>query len=151
MSTTDPNRAGRQGDRPGGGMPRPATPMVAVVIAAVAGLLGLLVLKNVKDDSSGGSSNTPKTTVASSTTASDTSVVPTTTIQMIRTGATVIVANASKTDGMAGSLSTDLKTRGYTMGKPVTATVVQDTTQILARWVTLPLRRWRGRSSWRWA
>jgi hypothetical protein len=114
-------------------MPRPATPIVAVVIAAVAGLLGLLVLKNVKDDSSGGSSNTPKTTVAPSTTAPDSSALPTTTVQMIRTGATVIVANASKIDGMAGALSNDLKTRGYTMGKPVTSTVVQDTTQILAK------------------
>ena len=52
MSTTDPSRTGRTGDRPGGGMPRPATPVVAVIIAAVAGLLGLLILRDVTNDSS---------------------------------------------------------------------------------------------------
>lgn len=136
MSTTDPNQTGRPGGRPaGGGMPRPATPMVAVIIAVVAGLLGLLILKNVKDDgsSSGGSSKPAKTTTAPTTDPSQTTEPPTTQPVLIRTGATVLVANASGQDGMAGQLTTELTTRGYVTAKAVTSTVKQDVTTILAK------------------
>lgn len=135
MSTTDPNQTGRSGGRPaGGGMPRPATPMVAVVIAVVAGLLGLLILKNVKDDgSSSGGTKPPKTTAAQTTEPGQTTVPETTAPVLIRTGATVLVANASGQDGMAGQLTTELTTRGYVTTKAVTSTVKQDLTQILAK------------------
>ena len=134
MSTTDPNRTGRT-ERPGGGTPRPSTPVVAIIIAAVAGLLGLLILRNVKDGSSGASA---KTTTTSTTTTPSTSLfdttIPGTTVPIIqRTGATVVVANASAQSGAAGALSSLLKKQGYTMGKAVTAVsgTKLDITQVL--------------------
>ena len=134
MSTTEPSRGGRQPDRPGGGMPRPATPMVAIVIAAVAGLLGLLILKDVKDDGSGGGGSTkPAKTTTPASTIPESTVAPTTTPPLIRQGATVVVANASGIDGAAGNLTTALKTRNYVTGKPVTATVKADATVIMAK------------------
>ena len=132
MSTTDPNRTGRTSDRPGGGMPRPATPVVAVIIAAVAGLLGLLILKDVKDDSSSGSGGqTAETTTTKAGT--PTSAVATTTpvSTIIRTGATVVVANASGKDGAAGTLTDNLKDRGYTTGTATNGTSGKQSTTVI--------------------
>jgi hypothetical protein len=108
--------------------------MVAVVIALVAGIIGLLILKNVKDDegSSSGPDNTskPTTTVGGSTTSG---VTTTSGVLDIRTGATVVVANASSQDGVAGQLSTLLQKRGYKTGDPVNANAKRDTTIILVK------------------
>jgi hypothetical protein len=114
--------------------PRTATPMAAVIIAAVAGLLGLLILRNVKNDGAGSSSPRTTTTVPPLTDAT-TTIPPTTLPPIVRTGATVVVANASGTKGAAGNLTTLLKGRGYTTGKAITATggTQLAVTQVLAR------------------
>lgn len=140
MSMQDPNRPARP--RPGQSAPpsRPATPIIAVVIAAVAGILGLIVLKNVKDD--GGSSSTgPETDTEVTDTTDFTSdstfttepTIETSIANYTRTGAKVVVANASGKKGAAGALTDELTARGYDLGKAFTANsgTLYDATQIL--------------------
>jgi hypothetical protein len=141
MSMQDPNRPPRP--RPGQQAPssRPATPIIAVVIAAVAGLIGLVILRDVKSDSgNAGSGPAPEvsdTTAPTTDTSftSDSSVPDTTMPVLVRTGATVVVSNASGKKGAAGSLTDELKARGYDTGKAFTANsgTLNDTTQVLVQ------------------
>ena len=142
MSMQDPNRPPRP--RPGQSTPssRPATPIIAVVIAAIAGLIGLVILRDVKSDSSNSSNNTAAPEVTDTTDVpldtsltGDTSVPDTTMPVLVRTGATVVVSNASGKKGAAGSLTDELKARGYDTGKAFTANsgTLNDTTQVLVQ------------------
>jgi len=138
MSMQDPNRPARP--RPGQSAPasRPATPIIAVVIAAVAGLIGLIVLRDVKSDAGNTNSDTTEITDTTEptddTTFTDDSSVPDVTLPvLVRTGAVVVVSNASGKKGAAGALTDELKARGYDAGKAFTANsgTLNDTTQVL--------------------
>ena len=138
MSMQDPNRPARP--RPGQSAPasRPATPIIAVVIAAVAGLIGLIVLRDVKSDAGNTNSDTTEITDTTEptddTTFTDDSSVPDVTRPVrVRTGAIVVVSNASGKKGAAGALTDELKARGYDAGKAFTANsgTLNDTTQVL--------------------
>ena len=138
MSMQDPNRPARP--RPGQSAPasRPATPIIAVVIAAVAGLIGLIVLRDVKSDAGNTNSDTTEITDTTEptddTTFTDDSSVPDVTLPvLVRTGAIVVVSNASGKKGAAGALTDELKARGYDAGKAFTANsgTLNDTTQVL--------------------
>lgn len=138
MSMQDPNRPARP--RPGQSAPasRPATPIIAVVIAAVAGLIGLIVLRDVKSDAGNTNSDpteiTDTTEPTDDTTFTDDSSVPDVTLPvLVRTGAMVVVSNASGKKGAAGALTDELKARGYDAGKAFTANsgTLNDTTQVL--------------------
>ena len=138
MSMQDPNRPARP--RPGQSAPasRPATPIIAVVIAAVAGLIGLIVLRDVKSDAGNTNSDTTEITDTTDptddTTFTDDSSVPDVTLPvLVRTGAIVVVSNASGKKGAAGALTDELKARGYDAGKAFTANsgTLNDTTQVL--------------------
>jgi len=138
MSMQDPNRPARP--RPGQSAPasRPATPIIAVVIAAVAGLIGLIVLRDVKSDAGNTNSDTTEITDTTEptddTTFTDDSSVPDVTLPvLVRTGAMVVVSNASGKKGAAGALTDELKARGYDAGKAFTANsgTLNDTTQVL--------------------
>ena len=141
MSMQDPNRPPRP--RPGQAAPasRPATPIVAVVIAAIAGLIGLVILRDVKSDSGntndGASPEVTDTTepTSDSTFTDDTIPTETTMPVLVRTGATVVVSNASGKKGAAGALTDELKARGYDTGKAFTANsgTLNDTTQVLVQ------------------
>ena len=122
MSMQDPNRPARP--RPGQSAPasRPATPIIAVVIAAVAGLIGLIVLRDVKSDAGNTNSDTTEITDTTEptddTTFTDDSSVPDVTLPvLVRTGAIVVVSNASGKKGAAGALTDELKARGYDAGR----------------------------------
>ena len=139
MSMQDPNRPARP--RPGQAAPagRPATPIVAIVIAAIAGLVGLVILRDVKNDSGAGPADNieiPDTTepITDDTSVPGDSTVDTTLPVLTRTGATVVVANASAKKGAAGALTDELKARGYDAAKAFTANsgTLNDITQVLA-------------------
>lgn len=141
MSMQDPNRPPRP--RPGQAAPasRPATPIIAVVIAAIAGLIGLVILRDVKSDSGntndGASPEVTDTTEPTSDSTFTDETIPTeaTMPVLVRTGATVVVSNASGKKGAAGALTDELKARGYDTGKAFTANsgTLNDTTQVLVQ------------------
>ena len=83
---------------------------MSIVIAAVALLLGFVILRDIQsnDGSSGGDPTTTETTVAD-TLAPDV----TTTSTILLTAFKVQVANASKVAGSAGQLTVELQGRGY--------------------------------------
>ncbi|MEO8163597.1 MAG: LytR C-terminal domain-containing protein [Ilumatobacteraceae bacterium] len=98
--------------------PRRTTPSIpssvnstmSIVIAAVALLLGFVILRDIQSNS-GSASGDPVTT---ETTVADT-LVPevTTTTTILLTAFKVQVANASKVAGSAGQLTVELQGRGY--------------------------------------
>jgi hypothetical protein len=99
-----------------------------VLVVVIAALLGILILKNGFDSSAsvntGGSGATTTTAAATSTT------IATTTTTVNKASFTVLVANASGTQGAAGRLSDKMKADGFTMAAPVTATGKSDTTKV---------------------
>jgi hypothetical protein len=99
-----------------------------VLVVVIAALLGILILKNGFDSSAsvdtGGSGATTTTATATSTT------IATTTTTVNKASFTVLVANASGTQGAAGRLSEKMQTDGFTMAQPVTATAKSDTTKV---------------------
>ena len=85
---------------------------MSIVVAAVAVLLGFLILLDIGGDS--GSLSTPSDEAPTETIATDTAPAETvtpTTLQL--TAFKVQVANASKASGSAGELTTQLQGRGF--------------------------------------
>ncbi len=98
-----------------------------VLVVIVAALLGVLILKNIDSSASvdtGGSTST--TTAAAATT----TTIATTTTTVNKASFTVLVANASGTQGAAGRLTEKMQTDGFTVAQPVTATTKVDTTAV---------------------
>ncbi|MEO8364460.1 MAG: LytR C-terminal domain-containing protein [Ilumatobacteraceae bacterium] len=91
-------------------VPSSVNSTMSIVIAAVALLLGFVILRDIQSnsDSSSGDPNTTETTVGDT--------VPTdatTTTTILLTAFKVQVANASKVAGSAGQLTVELQGRGY--------------------------------------
>ena len=85
---------------------------MSIVVAAVAVLLGFLILRDLGGDS--GSTSMPVDVAPTETIATDTmpaEIVTPTTLQL--TAFKVQVANASKVSGSAGELTTQLQGRGF--------------------------------------
>ena len=99
---------------------------ISIVVAVVAVILGFVILKNITDDNkspSSGPNGTTSTTVdptASTTTTAAINVTPTT-LPLVLTGATVIVANASGVAQTAAQFSKSLGQVGFTMATPTNA------------------------------
>ena len=98
----------------------------------------IIKLKNVKSDAGNTNSDTTEITDTTEptddTTFTDDSSVPDVTLPvLVRTGAIVVVSNASGKKGAAGALTDELKARGYDAGKAFTANsgTLNDTTQVL--------------------
>ncbi len=91
-------------------VPSSVNSTMSIVIAAVALLLGFVILRDIQSnsDSSSGDPSTTETTVADTL---PTDVTTTTTILL--TAFKVQVANASKVAGSAGQLTVELQGRGY--------------------------------------
>jgi hypothetical protein len=99
-----------------------------VLVVVIAALLGILILKNGFDSSAsvntGGSASTTTAPAATSTT------IATTTTTVNKASFTVLIANASGTQGAAGRLTEKMQADGFTMAQPVTATGKADTTKV---------------------
>ena len=92
---------------------------VALVITAIALVLGFLILRKMNDESSssggngGGTEQTTTTALDPSATTSSVVVTTTTEPPLVTTGTKVQVANCSTVDGAAGKLTTALSGTGF--------------------------------------
>ena len=85
---------------------------MSIVVAAVAVLLGFLILRDIGGDS--GSLSTPSDEAPTETIATDTAPAETVTPSTLQlTAFKVQVANASRVSGSAGELTTQLQGRGF--------------------------------------
>jgi predicted permease len=109
---------------------------VAIVVTVIALVLGFLILRNINDDdsdSSGGSGaatcvdTTPDSGLTTTTVGSTT----TTTTPLVTEGSSVLVANCSTQNGVAGQMSTALASVGFTMAEPTNGTVKLATSKVL--------------------
>ena len=115
--------AGRTPRSTAGGAPMGST--VAIVVTAVAVILGFLILKKVNDDGDGGSTTpgTTSTTVDPNNTTSTIDLNTTTSAPVLqKTGTKVQVANAASITGVAKQMSTALATDGFDMADPTNST-----------------------------
>lgn len=102
---------------------------IAIVVTAVAVVLGFLILRQINDDGSsdGGGAGTESTlapTTSLDPNASTTIAFTTTTAQqLVTTGTKVQVANASNASGTARQMSTALAGKGFDMAEATNSTV----------------------------
>lgn len=95
---------------------------LGVIVAAIAVLLGFLILRDLDRDQgssappSGGTEAPVETTLPLATTAA-----PTTSTTLVTTGFKVMVANASGVGGSAGQMTTALQSRGFVVVDAVNA------------------------------
>lgn len=102
-----------------GGMSVSST--LSIIVAAIAVLLGFLVLRDLDRDRGGSSTPSPGTEAPIDSTAAPTTAAPTTTTSLVTTGFKVIVANASGVGGSAGQMTTALQSRGFVACEPLNA------------------------------
>lgn len=115
--------AGRTPRSTSGGAPMGST--VAIVVTAVAVILGFLILRQVNDS---GDSTTPGVVTSSTVDPSGTTTsialnTTTTTLPLVKTGTKVQVANASGASGVARQMTTALSAEGFEMADPTNATL----------------------------
>lgn len=130
------DNAGRTG-RTNGSAPMGTT--VAIVVTAIALVLGFLILRKVNDND--GSSGTLKpnetsgvttaTTIDPGATTAPTLPPETTLPALVTTGTKVQVANASTANGAAGAMSTAIQVKGFEVAEPVNGSEKVDKTKVL--------------------
>jgi len=121
MSNDNASRPGRTN----GAAPMGST--VAIVVTAVALILGFLILRKVNDGDTavskpGDTSAAVTSTVAGAGTTQPV-IVTTSTAPLVTTGTKVQVANASTQNKVAAQMSDVLATKGFLMAEAVSATV----------------------------
>lgn len=98
-----------------------------IILALIAVVLGVIILRSIGDsggESAGGSVATTTTEPeAGPTETSEPEVTQPTVPPLVFEGATVVVANANRVNGSAGSMSRDLDAAGFTMAGAVNAAV----------------------------
>ena len=121
MNTEDANEStGRSGRSGANGVSVSTT--LSVIVAAIAVLLGFLILRDVNRDRYDVSA--PITTEATIVDPSgEVTVAPTETTTLPRTGFKILVANASGVTGSAGQMSTALQSEQFIVSQPVNADV----------------------------
>ena len=102
----------------GGGVSVSTT--LSVIVAAIAVLLGFLILKDLNRDNGGTSVPTETEAPSDSTLATETTI-PTETTTLPRTGFKVLVANASGVTGSAGQMTTALRAESFIVSEPTNA------------------------------
>ena len=108
MNTEDANESTGRGGR-GGANGVSVSTTLSVIVAAIAVLLGFLILRDVNRDRDDVSA--PITTEAAIVDPSgEVTVAPTETTTLPRSGFKVLVANASGVTGSAGQMSTAVRT-----------------------------------------
>lgn len=116
--------AGRTPRSTSGGAPMGST--VAIVVTAVAVILGFLILRQVNDSGDGGSATPGSTSTTIDPAGTTTSIAlntTTTTLPLVKTGTLVQVANASGVSGVAKQMTTALEAEGFEMATATNATV----------------------------
>jgi len=125
LAEGEPERGTRRSSRVGdSGSPVGST--LSIVLAVIAVIAGFLILRAITDDDDGDAGgigtedtgSTPGTATGAGDGATTTSAATSTTQAEVRTGAVVVVANASGVQGSATAMSTALEGAGYTMGEP---------------------------------
>lgn len=130
MSNEQPSRPRRSGSS--------ASPMgstLAIVIAIAAVVVGFLILKNIRDnnnDNNSAATTAPTSTINPSSTTQPVFTNPPVTQPAgpVRDGATVLVANSSHQNKVAGQLTTALKGIGYTTIDPANGSTKEALTRI---------------------
>ncbi len=119
MSNDQASNEGRGGRAAGNGVSVSTT--LSVIVAAIAVLLGFLILRDVNRDR--GDTNAPDQTDETTTMPIDPSgsTIPTDTTTLPRTGFKVMVANASGVTGSAGQMSTALQAQQFIVTQPTNA------------------------------
>lgn len=121
MNTEDANESTGRGGRSGANGVSVSTTL-SVIVAAIAVLLGFLILRDVNRDRDDVSA--PITTEATIVDPSgEVTVAPTETTTLPRTGFKILVANASGVTGSAGQMSTALQSEQFIVSQPVNADV----------------------------
>lgn len=129
------DNAGHRG-RTNGSAPMGST--VAIIVTAIALVLGFLILRKVNDSSSS-STGTVKpndsaivaTTLDPTVTAAALVTTPPTTPPLVTTGTKVQVANASTANGAAGAMTTAIGGKGFETAEPANASEKYEKTKIL--------------------
>ena len=95
---------------------------LGIIVAAIAVLLGFLILRDINRDRDGGGASAPVETqpVSTDVTGTDVTLPPIDTTTLPRTGYKVLVANASGISGSAGQMSTALQAEGFVVVQPAT-------------------------------
>ncbi|MFM8563262.1 MAG: LytR C-terminal domain-containing protein [Acidimicrobiia bacterium] len=119
MSNDQASSEGRGGRTAGNGVSVSTT--LSVIVAAIAVLLGFLILRDVNRDR--GDAGVPDPTDETTTLPIDPSgsSIPTDTTTLPRTGFKVMVANASGVTGSAGQMSTALQAQQFIVTQPTNA------------------------------
>jgi hypothetical protein len=86
---------------------------MSIVVAAVAVLLGFLILRDIRSDSGGGSTATPDQATDEAIVTDTIPVETTVVVTVPLTAFKVQIANASKVAGSAGTMTTELQGRGF--------------------------------------
>lgn len=116
--------AGRTPRSTSGGAPMGST--VAIVVTAIAVVLGFLILRKVNDNGDDGGSASGGTTTSTTVEGTSSTVAFTTSTTqppLQKTGTKVQVANASNASGVAGQMTTALTAEGFEMADATNATV----------------------------
>ena len=121
MNTEDANESTGRGGR-GGANGVSVSTTLSVIVAAIAVLLGFLILRDVNRDRDDVSA--PTTTEAAIVDPTgESSVAPAETTTLPRSGFKVLVANASGVTGSAGQMSTALQSEQFIVSQPINADV----------------------------
>jgi LytR cell envelope-related transcriptional attenuator len=133
MSSDQPRRRESSGS--------PGSPMgstAAIIIAIVAVVAGFLILRQIGDDDNDSTvsptTNPPTASTIPSATvpaATDSTTTTTTIFTPVTEGATIVVANASTVDRAAGTLTTALAGKGFTLAPAMNASTKQDASTVL--------------------
>lgn len=128
---TDPGGVGANAERSRsstrvGDSGSPVGSPLTIVLALIAVVVGFLIFRSIDDSDAGGPEGPggvttvagSATTVATGATTATTAAPATTAATRVTDGATVVVANASSTGQVAGQMSQQLETAGYTMAEP---------------------------------
>lgn len=98
-----------------------------IILALVAVVLGVIILRSIGDSDGGSGAGSVATTTTvpevDPTETSEPAVTQPTVPPLVFEGATVVVANANRVNGSAGAMSRDLDAAGFTVAGAVNAAV----------------------------
>lgn len=117
---SDEQPTGSRNPRPSSGVGVSST--LGIIVAAIAVLLGFLILRDINRDRGGVDVSGPVETqpISTDVTGTDVTLPPIDSTTLPRTGYKVLVANASGVSGSAGQMATALQAQGFVVVQPAT-------------------------------